>query len=38
MSFDREMAKIMAGNGAKIIHGENIGNVDPYIEWIKWLS
>lgn len=38
MSFDREMAKIMAGNGAKIIYGENIGNVDPYIEWIKWLS
>lgn len=38
MSFDREMAKIMAGNGTKIIHGENIGNVDPYIEWIKWLS
>lgn len=38
MSFDREMAKIMAGNGTKIIHGGNIGNVDPYIEWIKWLS
>lgn len=38
MSFDREMVKIMAENGAKIIHGENIGNVDPYIEWIKWLS
>ena len=38
MSFDREMVKIMAGNGTKIIHGGNIGNVDPYIEWIKWLS
>lgn len=38
MNFDREMTKIMASNGAKIIHGENIGNVDPYIEWIKWLS
>lgn len=38
MSFDREMAKIMADNGTKIIHGGNIGNVDPYIEWIKWLS
>lgn len=38
MSFDREMVKMMAGNGTKIIHGGNIGNVDPYIEWIKWLS
>ena len=38
MSFNREMANIMAGSGAKVIHGEIMGNVDPYIEWIKWLS
>lgn len=38
MSFNREMANILAGSGAKIIYGEIIGNVDPYIEWIKWLS
>ena len=38
MNFNREMANIMAGSGVKVIHGECIGNVDPYIEWIKWLS
>ena len=38
MSFNRTMANIMAGSGVKIIHGEIIGNVNPYIEWIKWLS
>lgn len=38
MSFNREMANILVGSGAKIIYGEIIGNVDPYIEWIKWLS
>ena len=38
MNFNREMANIMAGSGVKAIHGECVGNVDPYIEWIKWLS
>ena len=38
MSFNRMMTNMMAGSGVKIIHGEVIGNVDPYIEWIKWLS
>ncbi len=38
MNFNREMANIMAGSSVKVIHGECIGNVDPYIEWIKWLS
>ncbi len=38
MSFNRIMANMLANSGAKIIHGEVTGNVDPYIEWIKWLS
>ncbi len=38
MNFNREMAIVMAGSGVKVIHGEVMGNVDPYIEWIKWLS
>ncbi len=38
MSFNRIMANIMAGSGTKIISGEIIGNVNPYIEWVKWLS
>ncbi len=38
MSFNRMMANMMAGSSAKVIHGEVIGNVDPYMEWIKWLS
>ena len=38
MSFNREMANMLAGSNVKVIHGEVIGNVDPYIEWIKWLS
>lgn len=38
MNFNRVMANMMAGSDVKIIHGEVIGNVDPYIEWIKWLS
>lgn len=38
MSFNRIMANMMAGNNAKIISGEIIGNIDPYIEWINWLS
>ncbi len=38
MNLNREMANMLAGSDIKIIHGEVIGNVDPYIEWIKWLS
>ena len=38
MSFNRIMANMMASNGVKIICGEIIGNIEPYIEWIKWLS
>ena len=38
MSFNRIMANMMAGSNAKIISGEIIRDVDPYIEWIKWLS
>ena len=38
MNFNKEMANIMAGSRVKAIHGECVGNVDPYIEWIKWLS
>ena len=38
MSLNRIMANMMAGSNAKIISGEIIRDVDPYIEWIKWLS
>ena len=38
MSFNRVMAKMMAGSDIKIVHGKVIGNIEPYIEWIKWLS
>ena len=38
MSLNRIMANMMAGSNAKIISGEISGNVNPYIEWIKWLS
>ena len=37
MSFNREMAKIMAGKEVKVIHGECC-NIDTISEWIKWLS
>ena len=36
--FNREMAMLMAGTESMAIHGATIGNVSPYIEWIKWLS
>ena len=38
MSINRAMTNIIADNGVKVIHGNVIGNVNPYIEWIKWLS
>ena len=38
MRFNKIMANMMASSGVKIVCGEIIGNVNPYIEWIKWLS
>ena len=38
MSFNKVVANMMAGRNIKIIHGEVVGNANPYIEWIKWLS
>ena len=38
MSFNKVVANMMAGSNIKIIHGEVVGNANPYIEWIKWLS
>ena len=38
MSLNRVMASRMAGSNVKMIHGEVIRNVDPYMEWTKWLS
>lgn len=38
MIFNRAMTNMLASSGAKIIHGEFMGNVDSYKEWIKWLS
>ena len=32
------IANMLASSRTKIIHGEVIGNINPYIEWIKWLS
>ena len=34
----REMYRINKGKGARMICGDIFGNIDPYIEWIKWLS
>lgn len=38
LSFNRVMANAIYGDGVRIIPGEVVGNVNPYIEWIKWLS
>lgn len=38
MSFNRMMANVLASSGTKLIHGEVMGNINPYEEWIKWLS
>ena len=38
MSINKVVANMMAGSNIKIIHGEVVGNANPYIEWIKWLS
>ena len=38
-SFNRVMAREMAKlNGGKLIRGNVMRNVNPLIEWIKWLS
>ena len=37
--FNRVMAREMSKlNGGKLIKGNIMGNVNPLIEWIKWLS
>ena len=38
MNTSKIIAKRLAGTKNKIIHGEVKRNVDPIIEWIKWLS
>lgn len=38
MCTSKIIAKELAGNKVKIIHGAVKRNVDPLIEWIKWLS
>lgn len=36
--FNRIMAKELSKIKGKIVRGNTIGNIDPIIEWIKWLS
>ena len=38
MDLNKIMTNMLASSNAKIIPGEVIGNINPYIEWIKWLS
>lgn len=38
MSINRIMARALAGSNYKLIHGKCVGQINPYIEWIKWLS
>ena len=38
MSISKIITKQLAGTKNKVIHGEVNRNVDPIIEWIKWLS
>lgn len=38
MSVNRVMAKALSKSNYKVIHGKIIGQINPYIEWIKWLS
>ena len=32
------IGRIMASQGCKVISGEIMLDIDPYTEWIKWLS
>ena len=34
----RQMALMMAGTKAKAIYGNTLGTINPYLEWLKWLS
>lgn len=38
MNLGRMLAKEIAGSGNMAIVGDVIGNVNSYIEWIKWLE
>lgn len=38
MNINKVIAKTVAGSNSKVIHGQCIGQINPYIEWIKWLS
>ena len=38
MNLGRMLARQLAGSGNMAIVGNVIGNVNPYIEWIKWLE
>ena len=38
MEENRELIKIMKSTGAKIIPRSSIYEINPYNEWIKWLS
>ena len=34
----RQMALMMAGTKVKAIYGNTLGTINPYLEWLKWLS
>ena len=38
MKSNRIITKEIAANGVKVIHGKVVSNINPYIEWVKWLS
>lgn len=38
MNLGRMLAREMAGSGNMTLVGDVTGNVNPYIEWIKWLE
>ena len=38
MNLCRILAREMAGSGNMTLVGDVTGNVNPYIEWIKWLE
>lgn len=38
MSINRSMAHLLISSGAKVVPKFCAGQIDPYIEWVKWLS
>lgn len=38
MSINKAIANVLAGKEAKLIHGQCVGQMNPYVEWLKWLS